>query len=243
MISLIANDWYQAWVGINKLFVDDPDSTVDERHSTRAFSYDNEIIIRNNDLNGLSLGLVGYTPYKLSLFRYNYINDHEIEWVKEMITERHIQNRKTYTLVTYMFEQKRANHSMGSCVINILVSVRQRGNKINIDFEPNMRIGESAKRLLVDFIFCQEIIQEVLDLFDDSYDVSYNIKYRSKALYCQPLYVVILEPILGLDFNKDHWLHKAVRAQVEKFHKGESKFKSGNRIRKYYMRLHDEKNK
>lgn len=227
MISLESKDWDEAWRATNIRFVTQPNLTIDQRTGTRAFSIDNEIVILNNVCD-TKIQEVGYTDFKAKLFDHNYIKAGELERVVDLLRER-VASGKPYTIVSYGFEQNKAKHTMGSCVINILIYAYRVNKQWVIEFEINMRIAEVTRRLLVDFIKFQEILEVVLEVFPK--DSKYIITFRSKVLYAQPLASVLAEIVFDVNHDKEHWYHNLVRKQHIKFENPNYRFKMGKRIR------------
>lgn len=237
MINIDAANWMDAWVKVHKLYAEQPDQTIDHRFATRAVSFENTINIASNDLGGLTHHLVGYTNYKLKLFDRNYIIPGMKEKIGAKLVER-LKADKKLTVISYPFNILNEAHDQGPCVINISIVLMKVGRTWSVSYRINMRIGEITKRLLVDFIKFQELIDYWNGLLSEYNVVHSETTFYSTALYGQSLFIVITEHLnLGIKFNSNHWFHTTVQKQYEKFENPNFKMKMGNRVRKHVNRL------
>lgn len=238
MIRLEADTWYDAWYNLHTLFAEKPDVVIDQRFATRALSFDNEIVVHSNNIDGLSYELVGYTKFKLGLFDRNYIVPGRMEKTGELMLDR-IQTGRKLTVVSYSFDVDNEAHEQGPCVVNMLVTLRKEGKQWKMHVEINMRIGEITRRILVDFMKFHSIIKYWTDLLAD-YQPELTITFRSAAIYAEPISLTMAQYIFHeehLTFEKDHWLHRAVQTKLRDYETKELKFKRGRRIKKHVQRL------
>lgn len=238
MINIETDNWYDAWVAINKRYATQPDLTINQRFATRAVSFDNDVEIASNDLAGLDPSIVGYTSYKMKLFDRNYI----IPGLKEEIGDKLVQRfdaGKKLTVISYPFNINNKAHDQGPCVINITITAYKVKDKAYARFRVNMRVGEVTKRLLVDFIKFQQLIEYWLDRLKAHNVELERIEFNSPVLYAQPLFMIICEshPDLAFKFDKPNWFHEAVNRQHEKFENPNFAFKMGKRVRNHVAKL------
>lgn len=236
MIILETQNWYDAWVGINKRYATQPELTIDQRFATRAVSFENDIRITSNDLAALDPAIVGYTDYKMKLFDRNYVIPGLMEQIGDKLVER-LEGGKKLTVISYPFNINNKTHDQGPCVINILIMVIKKKDRYIARFKINMRVAEVTKRLLVDFVKFQQHIEYWLNRMP-KVELDY-IQFDAPVLYAQPLFMVICEshPQLAFEFNRDHWFHEAVMGQHKKFENPDFGFKMGKRVRKHIENL------
>lgn len=242
MLRLTAYNWYDAWYRLHEEYSRNPEGTIDQRFATRAVSFDNEIVILKNKLGWdegpmLNHELVGYTKFKLGLFDRNYIVPGRMEKIGELLANRAANGRKL-TVASYSFNIDSDAHEQGPCVINILITMRKIGRDWKIHYEVNMRIAEITRRLLVDFLKFYAIINYWTELLEQ-YKLQTSITFRSAAVYAEPISLTIAQYVFQdeLQFDKDHWLHKAVQTKIRDYDTKELKFKRGRRIRKHVRKL------
>ena len=243
MINIVADNWYEAWYELHRAVAEEPETTIDQRFSTRGVSFTNNVRVLHNELGKLHHSLVGYSMVKVNAFDRKYIIPGHKEEIGEKIIERIIADRKL-TVLSYGFKQSMKAHGQGSCVINILITMRKMGKYWNIKFDIYMRIGEITRRIAVDFIKFYEIIDYWLSLLKDYNMQVEPIEFHSGALYAEPLSLTISEYIFGgrISFTGDHWIHKAVQTKLSDYENKELKFKRARRIKKYVQRLQGEEN-
>lgn len=242
MIKLEQNNWYDLWVDLHTQYAFRPNAVIDRRFATRAISFDNELTLTSNDLGDLTIETVGYTPYKLSLFDRRYIIPGEMERITETLVQRRIAGRDL-SIISLPFKLDDGAHTQGPCLTNMIITMVKSGSDWRIEFDTYLRIGEITRRMAVDFIKIQGIIEYMLKALEQ-YDVKLKtIKVKSKAFYAEPMSLTLVHYQLGLDFNLNHWLHKAVQQKLEVFNSDrEIKFKRGNRIRNHMRRFKEKSN-
>ena len=243
MINLEVNNWYEAWVAIHKRYASQPELTIDGRFVHRAVSFNNDIYIDTNKLGGLKKELVGYSDYKMKLFDTNYVIPGMMEKIGDKLVERVNANKKL-TVISYPFNILNESHDQGPCVINILILLRKTGKEWIIEYKPNMRIGEITKRLLIDFIKFQQIIEYWNDRLKHLKVKHILTTFHCEVLYAQSLFTIIVENLPGLDikYDKEHWFHQTVRQQYKKFENPNYAMKMGKRVNKHVLKLKENAN-
>lgn len=237
MIQLTADNWYDAWYKLHECFAKNPEASIDQRFATRAVSFDNKITISTNDIAGLSHELVGYTKYKLALFDRNYIVPGRMEEIGERMLER-IKSGRKLTVMSYSFNVDNTAHEQGPCVVNIMITLWKTGSQWQVKFETHMRIGEITRRLLVDFVKFYAIINYWMELLAPYKTKLTGIEFHSAAIYAEPISLTIAHYVFPqLEFNSDHWLHRAVQTKIADYETKELKFKRGRRIKKHVQKL------
>lgn len=239
MINLVADNWHDAWRKTNAIYADSPETATDKRISTRAFSFYNTITVQNNDLDGLNETIVGYQSYKLKLFEKRYIIPGLKDKVGGKLLERLNEGAK-FTNLSYNFNFDVPAHDQGGCLVNILITaVATTGGKYRVEYDIYIRTAEVTKRLLVDFLKFQEHIRDWNELIVHRID-SYGIKVHARALYAQPLFLVIFDTLYpDVRFDGDHWLHVALRKQYDKMFSDDYKLKMGKRVRKHVTKIRE----
>lgn len=234
MIQIEAKDWADAWGELHYLYAQFPDETIDRRYASRAFSFNNRISIKENAIGNMDISMVGYSQYKLSLFDKRYIIPGMREEILKTILERLNANRKL-TVISYPFAGDDGTHTQGPCLINMMITVQRIDKKWIVDFDIYARIGEITRRLHVDFLKFQELVQYYLDNLPNVELGS--IQFHAKALYAESISLTIAAHLFIYRFDKDHWLHHDVQRKVARFNEGDIKFKRGRRIRKAMIKL------
>lgn len=243
MINLVANNWEDAWIELHRLYAEEFETIVDRRFATRAMSFDNKIVVANNDIGKLDIKLVGYTVYKLNLFDRRYIIPGMKEKILETLLER-IQAGRKLTVISYPFREDDGAHTQGPCLVNMILTLSHGRDGWSIEFDIYARIGEITRRIMVDFLKFHEIIQYFLDELKD-YNIKQNkITFHTKAIYAESISLTIAEHLFEgqFSYDKDYWLHRDVRTKIARFNEGDIKFKRGRRIRKQMLRLQEGRN-
>lgn len=244
MIQIRTSDWYTAWVQLH-LCYNDP-SQIDARFGTRAVSFDNEITVNHNDSEGLDHTIVGYTNYKLSLFKHRYIVPGMKEKIATTLKERMEGDRKL-TVISYPFKGDDGAHTQGPCVINMIVTLTKTGTLWEAEFDIQIRMGEITRRMLVDFLQFTDIINYFMS---EMREIDPHVEFKqatlhAKALYAEPMSLVIAEHLFANMelYRSEHWLHRAVQTKIESFKSTDHmKFKRGRRIRNHVQKMKGEGN-
>lgn len=240
MIYIEAKNWEDAWVNLHRLYAEDPIGTIDRRFATRALSFDNLIVVENNETENLNIKLVGYTQYKLNLFDSRYIIPGMKEKILQTLLER-LESGRKLSIVSYPFKGDDGAHTQGPCLVNMVITITGSKNGWFVEFDIHARIGEITRRLMVDFLKFQELIQFYLDGLSP-YNVKLSkINFHSKALYAESISLTIADHLFAeqFRFTKNHWLHRDVQKKIDRFEEGDIKFKRGRRIRKQMLRIQE----
>lgn len=243
MIQFVANNWEDAWVELHRLYAEEPESTVDRRFATRAMSFNNQIGVATNELGNLHIGLVGYTVYKLNLFDHRYVIPGMKEKILETLLERAAAGRKL-SVVSYPFKSDDGAHTQGPCLINMILTMTHSTNGWEIEFDIYARVGEITRRLMVDFMKFQELVQYFLDGLKEYNIKQKTITFHSKAIYAESISLTIAAHLFEgkFSYDKDYWLHNDVQKKIARFNEGDIKFKRGRRIRKQMLKLQEGRN-
>lgn len=240
MIYLEANNWEDAWVGLHRLYAEDPIGTIDSRFATRAISFDNLVTVTNNEIGKLNIKLVGYTQYKLNLFEYRYVIPGMKEKILQTLIER-LQAGRKLSIMSYPFKEDDGAHTQGPCLVNMMITITGSKSGWFVEFDIHARIGEITRRLMVDFLKFQELVQFFVDGLEP-YNVKLSkVNFHSKALYAESISLTIADHLFAKDFRftQDHWLHRDVQKKITRFNKGDIKFKRGRRIRKQMLKIQE----
>lgn len=243
MINLVANNWEDAWVELHRLYAVDPEAIVDRRFATRALSFDNKIVVANNDIGKLDISLVGYTVYKLNLFDRRYIIPGMKEKILQTLIER-IQAGRKLTVISYPFKEDDGAHTQGPCLVNMIITLSHSKEGWQAEFDIYARMGEITRRIMVDFLKFHQIIEYFINGLKD-YNIKQNkLTFHAKAIYAESISLTIAEHLFAgqFSYDKDYWLHRDVRTKIAKFNEGDIKFKRGRRIRKQMLRLQEGRN-
>lgn len=212
MIDVSFKDFDEAWLGVNKLFIEDP-SVTDHKHGLRNFSYDNRVDIRNVRCV-LDPGLLSsFTKLKWTLLLKSYMDWESLYWVKARLDDKMNREKKVSVKVLGGRFLDRRN-SNGACLIGYTVRVDQRSDAVSFRFYN--RVSETARRMVMDYILFYRIIQFILPGYKN-YDVDVSI--IGEALYQTGENVHTLNRVMdlrsmGIDpaipsEEFDNWYHKA----------------------------------
>lgn len=240
MINLVANNWEDAWTELHRLYAEEFESIVDRRFATRAMSFDNKIVVADNNIGKLDISLVGYTVYKLNLFERRYIIPGMKEKILEMLLER-IQAGRKLTVISYPFQDDDGAHTQGPCLVNMILTLSHSRGGWQLEFDIYARMGEITRRVMVDFLKFHELIQYFLDNLSDHQVQQSKITFHSKAIYAESISLTIAEHLFEgkFSYDQDYWLHRDVRTKIARFEQGDIKFKRGRRIRKQMLKLQE----
>lgn len=235
MIYLEVDNWWEAWLQINRQFANNPIDTIDQRCSARGVSFDNIVKIRKNEIGELRYDKLGYTAAKLKSFDRKYVIPGLKEEIGELLIERK-QTGRDLTVLSYSFNQNDKSHTQGPCVINILITMVKSEGIWFVRYKVNMRIAEITKRMAVDFLKFQQIIKYWNSLLEPLGVHMVDIEFDSAALYGQPLWTLLAEVLYPEHIKYDidsHWYHAAVKKERDNLVDNPSKHKMANRVRRY----------
>lgn len=242
MIELNAKDWFTAWGGVQKDYGTVPHSVVDAKIGNRAFSFNNEIKVETNDLNGLSYDTVGYLGSKQRMIWHHYFDPEAFEYVAAKLKERVIEKQMDLTILNYFFLQKNNQHNLDACISNIYITAKRvEKNKYDIEYEFHIRTSEATKRLCADFVFFSLLIDKFNEVFTDI-DTKVSIVVKAKALYAQPPFFLIARELIAMELDQDHWFSKNLDRDEKNLFKEDYKFKMGKRVRNYIVKIREANN-
>lgn len=242
MIQIQSNDWYTAWLEAQIQFGLNPFKVVDDKIGNRAFSFNNVIELKTNDLEGLSYQTVGYLGGKQRMIWRHYFDEKRFEEVTEKLKERVLIKGMDLTILNYWFLQQNNQHNLDACVSNMYVMAKRNKDKSYIiEYEIHIRTAEVTKRLCADFVFFHLLINKFNELFEEI-EINTKIFVKAKALYAQPPFYLIAREILNMPLNDQHWFTSSLDRDEKNLFKEDYKFKMGKRVRNYIIKLRENQN-
>lgn len=151
----------QAWEELNKYFLNSEKEIIRKgggRYGGQMVSYDHIIYIDDAWVDPqFDFGnMFGYRKQKWSGLVNNYVDREQLEDLKERVMDRENKKSKHYNL-SMVFHNK---HGHGkNCLMSITLTRRQDSLKPVVSF--TMRSSEITKRLLMDLLLVQRIVEYV----------------------------------------------------------------------------------
>lgn len=238
MVVATSIDWEDAWRIIHEKYAMWPSKIIDHRSGSRALSFDNRILIARNELGFLSKDLVGYSNLKIKAFDRKYVVAGLKEKIGDKLVER-MQAGKKLTVLSYHFNVEGGDHDQGACVTNIMIRLLKSSTGWSIKYQVNIRTAEVTRRLLVDLIKFQEIINYwETRLAEIDSVLLIGIVLTANVLYMEP-FAAQFVPLIFPDykFDKNHWFHHLVQKKINDPNRFNIKFHRGLRINKHIARL------
>lgn len=181
----------KAWEGLQEYLMLSPkiDEGIDSAISgTNILSYDNYIVIDKAEVDpNFDYGMMfGYTKHKWGSLISNYLNQHELDKLRNTIIDYELRNTQAYT--AHMNFNNAHSNGKG-CLMSLAFQKKLKEKKIICYF--NVRAGELTKRVIFDFLFIQRIMEYIYNTND--------IEVR----YYSPLLFVSMESFLMYNHWKD----------------------------------------
>lgn len=167
----------KAWEGVNELFLTLPKQIFDEYNGIRVskgstflyhltFMATNPVLDPNFDFGRK----FNYTISKWKSLLGNYVHLDELQEFKTMLHEIHTAKPSAYSL-TYIFTN---SHKNGKGCLMQMVATRRIGS-IQPYIHFYLRASEITKRLAVDFLLCQRLIEFIYEGLDRKPYVVFDI--------------------------------------------------------------------
>lgn len=172
-MKILYEDLTKAWESINELFLDIPQTVLDEyqgcRVSSATYLYDFTFTVLKPVLDpNFDFGRhFNYTKSKWSNLVSNYVCLEELKELKALVTNAN-QSKKHYSL-PYAFKNKHSNGK--NCLLNMVITKRVSDGEIYVSFY--LRASEITKRLVVDFLLAQRLGDFLLD--HSNYHIVFHI--------------------------------------------------------------------
>lgn len=212
MLKLEYKDLNEAYLGVNRLILEDPDKHLDYMENTRGVLEDLFITVKSTNCDQIDLGALGYKANKWGHLIRTYMDLKKFKVFQELC--------KTSKGVSIGFDFNRKETGNGSCMRELILTRTTRG-KVWTGARIIWRATELQKRWAADLILVHRMLEAIPN--SDFKEITiYVVSAYQSAMYVIPL----VEPIFGvkmenLDPEKNkYW--KTIRYREQKYYQFDS---------------------
>lgn len=220
MLELIAKNFDDAWLRINKKFLGaEGDRPEDTTRALMCYSYDNLVVINGKPQVTLDPGLlVNYDYRKWPHLLRSYMDWPQLEWLEERVRFRIKRSGDHSIPLGYTFKPSMKENGNGSCLIGFTFLIDKNKNMINVNI--HTRVAEVTRRMMMDYILFYKIFRKLFkgtEVWEEGYEWRVNLYYQ--MMYQSAMFVPILHTTFDFEdmgISTNGKTHKGFLGRVER---------------------------
>jgi len=197
MLDLIAKDFDEAWLRINRRFLGlDGDRPEDATRALMCYSFDNLVVLHGKPNITLDPGIVvNYHKSKWPHLLRTYMDWDQLKWLEERVKFRF--NRSGDHSIPLGYSFKSSPKMNGSCLVGFTFLIDKNRNSININI--HTRVAEVTRRMMMDMILFYKMFERLFGdlVIWDGYEWKIQMYYQ--MMYQSAMFVPILHTTFDFD--------------------------------------------